>query len=216
MNSMGDLNLRKIILLIGILLINIVGCQATSSNNQLPTPTSSFNRRTENAEAIRPLLIVPDDLGIAEEYYEEETEGLLDHDFSPSDVMNAQIYLNLQTRNGIRAHGAYQDVLVYHDKEEATQVFEFEKDRFGRHLGEPKNVNLRIKNILAGCRPKPSKDYETCKLMVQHGRYLIIANMIVGESRDIVFTMDDWENFINVIQDRVIQQVTLEQEAQQE
>lgn len=211
---MGGLNLRKFVLSISIVLLNIVGCQTASSDNQLPTPTSSFNRITKNVEALRPLLITPDDLGIAEAYYEEQTERLLDHDFSPSDIMYAQIYLNLQTRSGIRAHGAYQDVLVYRDKEQAIQVYEFERSRFGRHLEKLDNFNPHINKVLAGCRPK--QDYEMCQLMVQHGRYLILANMIVGESRDIEFTMGDWENFISVIQDRVVQQVELEKQASQE
>lgn len=197
-------------MIITFALIYLFGCQPATS--QEPTPTSSFNRFTKDIEGIRPLLFKPEDLGMTEDYYYENTQELLDRDIPADDVMQASIELGPRGRHGTGPYGALQQIWVYRNEEQASQVIEYERDRFGLHLGELTGFEPRLTNVLSGC--KAQEDYEYCNFMGQHGRYVIFANMIVGGKGgiDTVLTIEDWGNFINAIQDRVIQQVDLEKQ----
>ncbi len=214
---MSFIKQSHILLLIGFLSIYSVSCQTQIADDQQSTAASSFSRHTVNIESIRPLLFQPEDLGFAEENYEEITDELLDLDQSipAADVITAALYLGPNDRYGTRPYGALHNIWVYSNEEEALQVFHNNSDTFTLSLGDSTGFEPRLENVLSDCKPR--NDYEFCNYFGQHGRYLILANMAVGKEGfdDNVLTMEDWGNFIYAIQDRAIRQVELDREREE-
>lgn len=213
-HKMNEVKWRLINLFVGLVLIFSIGCISQRSNDQQTTAELASSRNTKNVNEIRPILFTPEDLDMRSEFYYEITDELLELGTPVDDFMKATIELSPRGRDGIGAYGAAQDVLVYSVDQQAIQVFENEKERFSLSLGELRGFTPRLNNVISGCRLQEGHEY--CKFLGQHGRYIIFANMIVEGNGDIVLTMEDWENFINAIQDRVIQQVELEEQAGQE
>lgn len=211
---MKEIKWGLINLFFGLVLIFSIGCISERSNVQQTTDVSASSRSTQNVDEIRPLLFKPEDLDMKSEFYYEITDELLELGTPVDDFMKATIELSPKGRDGIGAYGAAQDVLVYSGDEQAIQVFENEKGRFSLSLGELRGFTPRLTNVISGCRLQEGHEY--CKFLGQHGRYIIFANMVVEGNGDFVLTMEDWGNFINAIQDRVIQQVELEEQAEQE
>lgn len=178
----------------------------------------------EPTPATPPAEVFPLFLELAEFQWEEGYYGVEQTDFNLTpgvpmehgwDVVMSPI-LHPQTARQV-AHpdtrSLGQSVFVYKDQATAQQAFkEMETDiairLWGIYHG---NFDPRLENVMIGCddyRTPDSNISQQCNLLMQQGRYMVRAYILLDEQ---VTKMSDWDRCVALIQEKLIAQV--EQEA---
>ncbi|MBE2220888.1 MAG: hypothetical protein IAF02_05080 [Anaerolineae bacterium] len=197
------------------------------------TPTLVSFMRTQNKNALRPLLFREDDFdwgigvygeltdhlavdwGFVEEYVDEEFVAA---DLIADDTMGAFINLN-PSREMVKGGytewspiGASQVVHYYEDESIAQQVGRLEQSRSEQiGTGGIEHITPRLNSVAESCwRARDSRigEYQNCAFFGQYGNYVTFAGMVVDEEN---FTMEHWLEFTNLIQDKIVAVVDSEQ-----
>lgn len=175
--------------------------------------------------ATPPAEVVPLFLELAEFQWEGGYYGVEQTDFNLTpgvpmehgwDVVMSPI-LHPQTAR----HFAYPDtrslgqsVFVYKDQATAQRAFKEAEERisilpWGTYQGD---FDPRLESVIIGCddyRTPDSNISQQCNLLMQQGRYMVQAYILLDEQ---VTKMSDWDRCVALIQEKLIAQV--EQEAQ--
>lgn len=184
------------------------------------TPAQSPPINLKDPLEFRELLFKADDLGWPVDSYDTRQDD--DHKPFQSEPMivvaaGATARSNpVNPKTSVRYRddplAAAQILFVYMDRQIAAKVFEeFATLGGGWPLGayQPESVQFKPKadNVSWVCWEIGGSRYENCNLLIQHGRYVATAGMTVdGE----IIAFADFEVFINVIQDRLLDQVAKE------
>ncbi|MCA9934771.1 MAG: hypothetical protein H6662_03245 [Ardenticatenaceae bacterium] len=205
--------LTKYLILVVFGWFSLAGCGVSeeSSPSALPSDTS----QTAEYDS---LLFRASDLGWPADSYYQGHDSVDPPDSMPIYSVNASATERsnpINPKTGIRYRddtlSAAQILWVYAGEEEASDLFEEDSKSYGLPLGayEPGGIHFepRVDNILWGCWGMGESSLKNCNIRIQHGRYFTIGGMGV-DSETITFA--DFEKFINVIQDRLLEQVASE------
>ena len=181
---------------------------------------SSHLTSTKDPDSLRPALFKPEDLDWPENQYKEMIENLwvIEDQVPADDMMEATTAAKpdpfARGKSPTNHYVAFQTVYQYADEDTAIKAFSKESERYIVGMGPfPENVYFvpKLNNLITGCRksyePEELGYYRTCEFLGQHGRYMTMASMVVDDE---VIQIEDWEDLINAVQDRLM--VHVEQE----
>jgi hypothetical protein len=179
-----------------------------------PMPTieykmSSFDFTTKDPDGLRPLLFQPEDLSdtwLPQTYIEQTEELLPPRTNNPfEDRMEISVAAeripppNFMGYTPGTKHKAYQTIWQYQDEETAIAAFTNRQYFYGEL---PKSVTFqpRLENFAVGCLDWA--DGQRCYFAGQHGYYITHSNILIDGR---LITLDDWEELVRIVQDRLIQ-----------
>lgn len=191
-------------------------CQSAVTSSQAPLTNP------ENPVEFSLLLFRAEDLGWPVDSYDvRQDDDLKPFQSEPIIVVTAGATARsnpINPKTGLRYRddplAAAQILFVYLDKQSAAEIFEEFEIRdgdlyisTGSYKSESIQFKSKVDNISWACWKIGGSKSENCTILVQHGRYVTTAGMTVdGE----IITFADFEVFINVIQDRLLEQVANE------
>lgn len=186
------------------------------SGTATPWPGYMFS---QDIESLRPILFKAEDMRWPAETYRELTEvrtgsPLVAFQDKAEAIMGTEL-IPPETYKGeptIRAVGVSQIVWSYADEATAIQAFEAEYARYSLSVGSESGIQFELEpeNALIGCNSAWDSvigNYQNCGFLIQHGRYLTMAQMDVDSN---LATMDDWNDFASAVHDCLLAHVAQE------
>ena len=204
--------IRKIHIFCGLLLL-LVACTVTAPSTKLPATPSELT-------GVQQIAFRAEDLGWPSDSYQQLppwTEPLTKHAPVESLVIQATAISNpINPKTGWRAYhdlrNATQGIDVYANEATAIAVFEeVGSNSIFDSLPPGITFTSRVRNVIAGCHEITAFSSQgsayNCNFIIQYGRYWSNVGMYVDNE---VTTLEDFETLINIIQDRLIEQVNRE------
>lgn len=208
--------------LIKLHVLTLFGWLIFAACQSAATPAQSPPINPEDPLEFRELLFKADDLGWPVDSYDtRQDDDLKPFQSEPMIVVAAGATARsnpINPKTGLRYRddllAAAQILFVYPDKQSAVKIFEEFETRdgdlyisTGSYKPESIQFKSKVDNISWACWKIGGSKYENCTILVQHDRYVTTAGMTVdGE----IIAFADFEVFINVIQDRLLDQVAKE------